>query len=87
MKSRARLFLVLAVLTEGCSSKPEGCSSKPQPLKAKVGQPDPNTRHWDGTTDVLKKYRLPESSKAGAPAKQFGFGKQNESRKEDGGRK
>ncbi len=45
-------FLTLA----GCSS-----TSQTQSVKPKPGEKDPNTQHLEGTTDVLKTYRLPET--------------------------
>lgn len=39
-----------------------GCQSKPQATQAKPSQPDPNKQHWEGSTEVLKSYRFPNSS-------------------------
>lgn len=50
-------FLGLLTLA-GCSS-----SNQTQNVKPKPGEKDPNTQHLEGTTDVLKNYRLPETGK------------------------
>lgn len=52
----------------GCSS-----SNQTQNVKPKPGEKDPNTQHLEGTTDVLKNYRLPETGK-----KPAGFRDKNE---------
>ncbi len=65
--------LALTVVTLSLLLVCAGCQSKPQPASAKPGQPDPNKQHWDGTTDVLKSYRFPSSSKGAQKANDFTF--------------
>jgi hypothetical protein len=55
MKCLGAVVLVVAALTVGCSSTTP-------PIKAKNDQADPNKKHWEGTTGVLKNYRLPGKS-------------------------
>jgi hypothetical protein len=39
------------------------CSSSPPANKPKTNGGEPNKEHWDGTTGVLRNYRLPDRSK------------------------
>jgi hypothetical protein len=52
-----------------------GCSSKPQSATRRVEQTNRNTRHWVGTTEVLKDYRPPDSSAGKQRSAGFGFSK------------
>ncbi len=59
-----------------------GCSSKPQPAPRKMHEANQNTRHWTGTTEALKNYRLPDSPAGKRRSAGFGFSKQKATGKE-----
>ena len=76
MKAPAGALVTVAISVAGCSSRPQTVSRKPQ-------HTDENTRHWSGSTEILKTYRLPDSSTARQRSADFGFSKQKQPEKEE----
>lgn len=60
----------------------DGCSSTDPKPQATSNTSDVNKTHWDGTTGVLKRYRMPENT-VGKSGKTSGVAKRDNERKED----
>ncbi len=57
MRAPLAIVMILVGLAGGCSSNRPAAPTRTEGT-------DVNTKHWSGTTGVLRGYRLPERSKA-----------------------